>query len=489
MPSPPMDSVPPASPSSSPGASLGPEIYVPSGQSSLFWRQLFSLLKNGQVVPVVGQDAVVVETEHGRCTLNECVARRVETLLELPPQPGRPGTLHDVACRYLEAARENQIQSVYWAVKEALAERPLGVPNALQSLARITAFKLYVTTTFDDLLQRAIDMTRFSGQPRTQVHAYSPERIEDLPLPIEQLKEPTVYHLLGRVSTLPDYVVTEEDTLEFVHSLQSENRRPNHLMDALRQRSLLLIGSGYSDWLMRFFLRITNGQRLMMARPRPEFLADARVRDDEALSSFLRTFSAQTKVYRGDALKFIDELYERWEEHCATAVKNGSPEVTVERAPTARAAEDAIFLSYASEDRTRVELLAEALRNAGLPVWFDREELSQQGGVEWEAHIRSRIQDASIFAPILSRSVLTLERRFFRREWIEALEVEPTVTPGQTYIVPICLDDLSVKEGALPDRFQKLQWVRLSGDSDFSAAVQRLRDLYRTYQLALSTTR
>src|SRR5262249_47046960 len=39
------------------------------------------------------------------------------------------------------------------------------------------------------------------------------------------------------------------------------------------------------------------------------------------------------------------------------------------------AGQDAIYISYASEDRPRVNILVESLQRAGLNVWFDREQL------------------------------------------------------------------------------------------------------------------
>jgi hypothetical protein len=47
----------------------------------------------------------------------------------------------------------------------------------------------------------------------------------------------------------------------------------------------------------------------------------------------------------------------------------------------------AIFLSYASSDADAARRIAEALRAAGLEVWFDRSEL--RGGVAQDAGIRT----------------------------------------------------------------------------------------------------
>jgi hypothetical protein len=456
--------------------------HVSSGTSPLFWRQLLSLLKDGQVIPVVGQDVVTVDGEHGRCTLNEYLARRVETLLDLrPTDPSQPLTLHDVACRYLETAGDRQMGDLYWSVKEALRERPVPVPEALRKLARIEGFKLYVTTTFDDLLQRAIDEERFQGQPRTQAFAYQPERVQDIPSPVNMLTVPAVYYLLGRLSATQDFVVTEEDTLEFVHSLQLENRRPNLLLDEMRSHSLLLIGSGYSDWLMRFFLRIAKRERLLLAGASSpaRIVVDARARDDASLAEFVRHFSGQTKVFTGGALEFIDELSARWEEQRETVQERGwTPQGEQPEAEPA----DSIFVSYASEDRQIVERLVDAFRAAGLPVWFDKSG-GLQGGEDYEMKIQARIRSASLFVPVLSRTVLTREKRFFRFEWDEAIKVERQTAENQAFIVPVRMDNVPPDSSSIPLRFRELHWLDADPDTGYSAIVTRVKALYREYQL------
>ncbi|MBI5771559.1 MAG: toll/interleukin-1 receptor domain-containing protein, partial [Verrucomicrobia bacterium] len=46
----------------------------------------------------------------------------------------------------------------------------------------------------------------------------------------------------------------------------------------------------------------------------------------------------------------------------------------------------AVFLSYASQDGEAVRRIAEALRGAGVEVWFDLDEL--RGGDEWDRKIK-----------------------------------------------------------------------------------------------------
>jgi hypothetical protein len=458
-------------------------IPVTTGPTGLFWSQLLSRLKKRELIPVVGPDAIRLEDEGVSCTLDSYLARRVAAYLAV--EPGEAPTLHAVACLYLKEA--GQLDDVYSAINDVyssdvLARMPLQIPEALRKLARIDAFPLYVTTTFDDLLLRAVNQERFGGRELALSLAYAPKRMDDLPVPLDKLAGPTVYHLLGRVSALPEYAVTEEDTLEFVHTLQSATKGLEKLLAALRTHSILLIGSGYPDWLMRFFLRLAKGDRLLVAS-KPEFVVDARSRNDASLGHFLRHFSAQTKVFPGGAIEFIDELSRRWED-----AGGGAPPPPAAPAATG---EHPVFISYASEDRPQVQPLVNALRSTGVPVWFDESGGADglQGGDDFEKVIGRAIRDASFFAPVLSRSVLTPERRFFRVEWTAALEQDKQAAPDQKFIVPLRLGDLSPATPAIPERFRSLKWLPLGEGGELDATVRYLREQYEQFRAARSAPR
>ena len=62
----------------------------------------------------------------------------------------------------------------------------------------------------------------------------------------------------------------------------------------------------------------------------------------------------------------------------------------------------AVFLSYASEDAPAAQRIAEALRAAGIDVWFDQSEL--RGGDAWDRQIREKINECALFIPVISAS-------------------------------------------------------------------------------------
>src|SRR4030095_16696441 len=138
-----------------------------------------------------------------------------------------------------------------------------------------------------------------------------PNRVADLPAERSQLTRPVVYHLFGRLSASPTYVVSDEDTLEFICALQSEHLTPEKLFHELEPNHLLLIGGDFSNWLARLFLRMAKRKRLSDPRDVGEVFADDHTSEDERLLSFLQQVSVRTRVFAG-AAAFVDELHARW---------------------------------------------------------------------------------------------------------------------------------------------------------------------------------
>src|SRR5262249_60938635 len=129
--------------------------------------------------------------------------------------------------------------------------------------------------------------------------AYAPNRVTDLPAERDHLQRPVVYHLFGKLSASPTYVISDEDLLEFICALQSEHLAPERLFHELEHNHLLFIGSNFSNWLARLFLRMAKRQRLSDPRDVGEIMADDHTSTDERLMSFLQQGSLRTRAYVG----------------------------------------------------------------------------------------------------------------------------------------------------------------------------------------------
>src|SRR5215210_9407866 len=181
----------------------------PAGEGPRFWDQLLQFIEDGRVVPIIGPDLLVADVNGHPVQLYTWLAERLAEYLEVPGD-GLPatGALHEVACRFL--SQNGQIEDIYSGLKRVFPSREsFPLPAPLLQLAEIRPFKLFVTTTLDPLLQQALDEVRFGGQPRTRVFAYAPNAVQDLDQAIEEMDRPAVFHLFGRLSAVPEYVVTE----------------------------------------------------------------------------------------------------------------------------------------------------------------------------------------------------------------------------------------------------------------------------------------
>jgi hypothetical protein len=363
-------------------------------------------------------------------------------------------------------------------VRAILRETHFAPPQPLIQLANITDFNLYVTATFDSLLEEAINITRFNGVSGTDVYAYMPTKLVDLPCEKEQLQRPTVYHLLGKLSATPSYAICDEDVLEFVHTLQSQNFCPEKLFSELETNHLLFLGCSFSDWLERFFLRMTKGRRLSDLRAELEVIADSGTPRDPNLVLFLRHVSSRTKIFSGgDATKFVAELWRRWHA-CqleAQTDQTGMTEPLRFLAPAREMPDGAIFISYARQDLAAAKRMKTGLDAAGLPVWFDMERLG--AGDDYGRKIQRNIGHCSFFVPLIS---VTTERRvegYFRREWNYALDRARSIADQAVFVIPVVIDDTVPTSALVPERFRATQWERLPGGGVTSEFVQRLRDL------------
>jgi TIR domain/SIR2-like domain len=443
------------------------------------WGDLLDFIEERRVIPIIGPELLKVETETGARLLYDWIAEKLAGKLNVDTaQLPQPYALNDVVCWFL--ASRGRREEAYTRVRSILRDANFAPPLALRQLAQITDFDLFVTTTFDTLLEQAVNAERFGGAQSTEVIAYSPNRVADLPAEREKLQRPVIYHLLGRLSASPTYVISDEDTLEFVCALQSEHLTPEKLFHELEHSHLLLIGSSFTNWLARFFLRMTKRHRLSDPRDVGEVLADSHSGSDGRLMRFLQQVSVRTRIYAG-AGDFVDELHRRWttRQKPGKVIELGAlPQRFLP--PEREMPDHAVFISYAREDLAAVQRLKTGLDAAGVKTWFDMERL--EGGDDYDRMIRRNIARCSYFIPIVSA---TTERRlegYFRREWSYAIDRTRNIAEGAVFILPVCIDSIDAANAQVPEKFKTVHFTRLPGGEVSPEFSRRLQDLLSARQ-------
>lgn len=460
-------------------------------QPAPLWRDLVEYLEEGRVIAVVDTATLPVRHEGVEQPFESLVTRVAAERLKIAlPDGARRPRLDDLVSAFLMKPRARK-EELYVRVNQVVRDLALEPPQALLDLAAIDAISLFVNLSFDNLLVRALDQVRHGGKALTQSVVFAPNACDDLPEPVERLGQPLVYHLLGRQSTAPDWVICDEDRLEFMHALQDDARRPQLLFDALRDCHLLLLGCRLPDWLARFFLRTAKSERLSSSRDTVEYLVDPNAVNDPCLQSFLADFSPATTLVGLEPAKFAATLCAAWQARhppCAGSTDSQAGTWTdtapaPRPAPAAPAASSsgAVFISYSSVDRPAAQALADALDGAGIDVWFDRDDL--HAGDDWDRNIRRGLETSCLFVPVISRTTVDEGHRrdYFWREWMAADELARGMAPDEPFLLPVVIDDTRPYGSVLPDRFRQKQWTPLPGGHATPQFLQSVRDLYRQF--------
>ena len=150
-------------------------------------------------------------------------------------------------------------------------------------------------------------------------------------------------------------------------------------------------------------------------------------------------------------------------------------EATGELAAAPTRSSKAIFISYASQDAEAACRIANTLRQGGIEVWLDQNEL--RGGDAWDLDIRRQIHECALFVPIISATTEARSEGYFRFEWRLAVERSFHFADDQAFLLPVVIDATPQSGARVPERFRERQWTNLPAGAttpEFIALVQHL---------------
>ncbi len=440
------------------------------------WDKLVNLILEGIVVPVLGPELLLVP-ENGETTrLYDMWGSALAAQTQIArPENARRWTVYDVA--NLLSQRENAGEVAY-DIDDVVRRRAWPIPAALQSLARIQDFSLYITTTFDHLLFQA--MTEARKDTEVEQIKFTPRGVKsavDLPNHFHHDRSPGVYHLFGATSpTDGTFAKTEDDLIEYSWSLLDQQYAPENLYDFLQKKTVLLLGCNMPDWLGRFFIHAINGRRNQEAIN----MYYVSLTCEPGLSDYLNRKRAKV-VSSISPVDFVEQLYTRWQ------ARSKSNVVSAEAGSTGPAGEfkpGAVFLSYASEDRAKVRTIRDQLEANNIDTWLDERELPTDPGNEYLLTIRENIRKAAFFVPIISRALDQTGPgpRFVWREWRMAEDASMERRKEDRYLQPLVIDDTPSGASFVESPYRDLQWTRLRDGKVPPELIEMLSRGIRNYR-------
>jgi hypothetical protein len=443
------------------------------------WEDLLDFIEQGKVIPVIGEHAVTFG--EGNEPFYPWLARELATRLGVNgSRLTERLTLNDVAREHLLAAGERN--AIYTRLSRILREPCLVPGAALRDLAGIAAFNLYLTTTFDPLLERALNTVRFGGAETTRTQAFFPGAAnKDLPACRAELRGVTVYHVLGKVSVAAgEFVAWEEDLLDFLCELPRHLSTDvmKHLANDLKSHALLLVGLNFSDWVTRIFLRVSRQDPLSRVAL-ASWLADGPPGAmAQSMVMFFGRVNQSIKVIECDPAAFASELARRWRErHPSPVDSTGLDAATGPRGLA--------FISYAREDEVAARRLADGLKALGCEVYFDRERLG--AGINFHFQLEDQVRKyCGLFLSVISLATESaVGENYFRREryWASRrAEGYSDAERGEFYLPVLVHAAPPLELRQEPRIFSGCQWNHLPGGVLTAEFGRRVAELQRKYR-------
>jgi hypothetical protein len=411
------------------------------------WDKLTKMVLAERVVPTIGPELLMVDGSSGQPESlydrwGKALAAQSE--LTVPAECSIPLLYYVTNRRSLDQRADDLAFDIDYVVQQE--ETP--VPPTLQKLAEMNCFQLYLTTTIDHQLKRALAGARESDGGVRQV-LFSPKGSKAVvDLPDISDGRPTVFHLFGATSPVEtEFAKTEDDLIEFSWALLDKSYGPQRLYDYLSEKTVLLLGCHFPDWLGRFLIYALHG-----SRPDAPNVYYVGSHIEPGLEDFLRRRKA-TILRVPRVTDFVDELHRRWLLHKPSPRAPAPDERTMKRG--------AVFLSYAREDRAIVNRIREQLEDENIDTWMDESGL--EPGADYQQVLHDNIRDAAFFVAIISRTLDTSDGRgrFLWREWKWAADVNQDRRQRDCFLQPLCIDDTPAGARFVEPPMRELQWTRL----------------------------
>ena len=190
-------------------------------------------------------------------------------------------------------------------------------------LAEVPTPLLIVTTNYDDLIERAFaaagreyDLVVHANESTEvgasvlwwKAGAQEPKAKEPGNFFIDYKKTTVIYKMHGTVdrkNKWDNYVITEDDYVQFLSRMTGYKAVPALFMKAFRERHFLFLGYGLRDWNLRVVLRLLRDNKNVLSAPVADPSATVRDDDQEPLSQ------EDGGIRRSWAIQFRPSVLER----------------------------------------------------------------------------------------------------------------------------------------------------------------------------------
>jgi hypothetical protein len=377
-------------------------------------RGLVERINRGDCVLILGPRVAVRPDDPEREPLDSLLARE---LIESIGVTGAEGTvssenLHRAADLYYRT-RQDRVE-LEIAVQDFYEREASATTDFHLDLAKLP-FRLCISASPDSLMLNAFAATE-GKVPQKGYYGFRPINTPRLTRP--SVERPIVYHLFGHHEEAKSLVLTEGDLIEFLVAIvRGAPAVPDQVRSMLADpaASFLFIGFGFHNWYLRVLLQVMpvyGHQSKAIAFEDTQFFDHPERQQVVGFFSGDRLIEFRPLQWETFA-KQLAAAYEASGRKRVLAASTPEPvQSSLEKAPLA-------FISYASENRDRVEELMAKLQARGINVWQDRQDL--RAGDDWNQKLIRVIQKMVDYVIVVqTEEMLSRTEGVFHREIKEA---------------------------------------------------------------------
>lgn len=426
------------------------------------WDTLIHSIRQGNCILMLGPHASL-ERVNGKCRplmeiLSTELAESIKIRIEERKinQDNLSQVAHYYSMEYGRNGLEAKVESFYGKRRRLTSELHKDIAEL--------PFYFAVTTTPDRMYYNALK----SFGKKAVTSSYNFRGSTPAMTTMGTIKNPLVYHLYGRVEESESMVLTENELIDFLVAVVSDNPPlPRNIIGELQAsyKNFLFLGFGFQNWYLRVLLHVLQGDR-KQARSfaMEQFPHSTREEDLFHTILFYEEGSCKIHIYEKELTSFVKELKERFrEDSCAALIDQTSQfQIDLGTGPT-------VFICHASENKYEAQILYNKFAAMGFKPWLDKENL--RGGDEWDQVIKKAIKKEIDYLVVLQSSDLKKKvSGYVNKEIHMALERQDEFRRGIRFIIPATIDDSPILE-----ELEHLHTIDLTGKKGIEELVKTMR--------------
>jgi TIR domain/SIR2-like domain len=424
------------------------------------WTSLTSSIENGRCILMLGPGAFIADFDGEVLPVGVALARFIKE--RLGPEHANLDPFKPWSVAQAAVATEDASTVTRWA--EEFYEQYDTVSDALKNLASLP-FQLVINTSVGLSAEKAFHDAK--SQTYADYYDRTGQAREHLPDP--STDAPVVYNLFGSVAHPSSMILSENDRLDFLISIISENPPlPPKLTSTLcdPRQSFLFLGFNLGQWQLKMLMYAVLRR---VQRDNKSFALELQ-RDDLDEDAILFYLSGH-KVHFVDVdlSTLTNELRTRVRQR--PAIEEARPGEAVhpsKAAPTLDA--PTVFICHAHEDAAFAEGVCAGLRENNINVWLDKDSL--RGGDEWDRAIERTLEEEVQYVVVLqSAGLKAKEIGYVNKEINLAIQRQAYFRPPRIFLIPTIIDS---SENRL-DELTQFQSVDLTSNEGINALVRTIK--------------